>query len=64
MAPHENPAKAIYLFTEFGYEGPYVGQMKAVIHALAGSVTVIDLMHDAPRTRPDLASWLLPAVSV
>lgn len=34
----------ILLFTDFGYDGTYVGQMKAVPAATAPGVPVIDLM--------------------
>ncbi|WP_421621812.1 SAM hydrolase/SAM-dependent halogenase family protein [Alkalilimnicola ehrlichii] len=49
------------LFTDFGYEGPYVGQMKAVLYAGAPQTPVVDLMHDAPVFRPDAAGRLLAA---
>lgn len=56
------PAAPIYLFTDFGYAGPYVGQLVAAIRRHNGESPVIHLMHDAPRMRPDLAAYLLPAV--
>jgi S-adenosylmethionine hydrolase len=52
---------AIFLFTDFGLAGPYVGQMTAVILGIAPGIPVVDLMHDAPCMRPDLAAYLLPA---
>ena len=52
----------ILLFTDFGYEGPYVGEMKAAVAAEAPGCPVIDLMHDAPPFRPDLAGHLLAAL--
>lgn len=52
----------IFLFTDFGYAGPYVGQMTGAILAIDPGLTVINLMHDAPAMRPDLAAYLLPAV--
>ena len=52
----------ILLFTDFGTEGPYVGQMKAVLQAAAGPVPVVDLMHDAPAARPKPAAYLLAAL--
>ncbi len=51
----------IVLFTDFGHHGPYVGQMKAVLHRIAGSVPIIDLLHDAPAFDPRLSSYLLAA---
>jgi len=52
----------IYLFTDFGLEGPYVGQVKAVLHAGAPGVPVVDLIADAPAHEPQLASYLLAAL--
>jgi len=52
----------ILLFTDFGTEGPYVGQMKAVLHGFAGTVPVVDLMHDAPAARPKPAAFLLASL--
>ena len=52
----------IFLFTDFGYAGPYVGQMIGAILAIDANLAVINLMHDAPAMRPDLAAYLLPAV--
>jgi hypothetical protein len=49
----------IVLFTDFGWNGPYVGQMKAAIARVAPSVPVIDLLHDAPAHEPRLAAYLL-----
>jgi len=52
----------IFLFTDFGREGPYVGQMHAVLAARAPGVPVIDLMHDAPAHDPRAAAYLLAAL--
>ncbi|MDZ7661292.1 SAM-dependent chlorinase/fluorinase [Thiohalophilus sp.] len=52
----------IVLFTDFGYEGPYVGQMKGVLARHAPNVPVIDLMHDAPVFNPRAAAYLLAAL--
>ncbi len=51
----------IVLFTDFGLEGPYVGQIKAVLDREAPGATVIDLFHDAPVHEPELAAYLLAA---
>ena len=53
----------ILLFTDFGLEGPYVGQMKAVLHREAPGVPVVDLMHDAPAFDPRAAAYLLAALA-
>jgi hypothetical protein len=51
----------IALFTDFGLAGPYVGQVKAVLHQAAPDVPVIDLFADAPAARPKPAAYLLAA---
>lgn len=52
----------IVLFTDFGWNGPYVGQMKAVLHEKAPGMPVIDLMHDVPSFDTVAASYLLGAL--
>jgi len=60
--PHRNTGKAMLaLFTDFGLEGPYTGQVKAVLHARAPGVPVIDLCADAPMFDPMLSAYLLAA---
>ena len=54
-------SRPVFLFTDFGYAGPYVGQMTAAILAVAPDARVINLMHDAPSMRADLAAYLLAA---
>ena len=51
----------IVLFTDFGLEGPYTGQVKAVLHRSAPGVPVIDLFADAPAANPKAAAYLLAA---
>ena len=51
----------IVLFTDFGLEGPYTGQVKAVLWRLAPAVPVIDLFADAPAGRPRESAYLLAA---
>jgi S-adenosyl-L-methionine hydrolase (adenosine-forming) len=51
----------IVLFTDFGLEGPYTGQMKAVLRREAPAVDVIDLFADAPVGNPKAAAYLLAA---
>lgn len=51
----------IFLFTDFGHEGPYMGEMEAEILRRAAGVPVVRLMADAPPFRPDLAAYLLAA---
>lgn len=52
----------IWLFTDFGREGPYVGQMTAVLRRRAPGVPVIDLLADAPAFDPRLGAYLLAAL--
>jgi S-adenosylmethionine hydrolase len=54
-------SRPVFLFTDFGYAGPYVGQMTAAILAVAPKARVINLMHDAPSMRADLSAYLLAA---
>ena len=51
----------IVLFTDFGLEGPYTGQMKAVLHQTAPGAQVVDLFADAPAGDPRAAAYLLAA---
>jgi S-adenosylmethionine hydrolase len=51
----------IVLFTDFGLDGPYTGQMKAVLHRMAPGVPVIDLCADAPVGDPKASAYLLAA---
>lgn len=53
----------ILVFTDFGLEGPYVGQMRAVLHRRAPNVPVVDLMADAPAFAPEPAGHLLAALA-
>ena len=52
----------IALFTDFGWRGPYVGEVHAVLARDPGLPPVIDLMHDAPRYDPRAAAHLLAAL--
>jgi S-adenosyl-L-methionine hydrolase (adenosine-forming) len=51
----------IVLFTDFGLEGPYTGQVKAVLYRTAPGVPIVDLFADAPVGRPKPAAYLLAA---
>lgn len=51
----------IVLFTDFGLEGPYTGQVKAVLYQTAPGVPVIDLFADLPAGKPKPAAYLLAA---
>jgi S-adenosylmethionine hydrolase len=49
----------VALFTDFGMCGPYVGQLKAVLHRQAPRAFVVDLFADAPAHDPQLSAYLL-----
>ena len=51
----------IVLFTDFGLHGPYVGQMRAVLHQMALGTPVIDLFADAPVGNCRASAYLLAA---
>src|SRR5215813_10875058 len=51
----------IVLFTDFGLEGPYTGQVKTVLYQTAPGVAIVDLFADAPAGRPKPAAYLLAA---
>ncbi|WP_083251378.1 SAM-dependent chlorinase/fluorinase [Acidihalobacter yilgarnensis] len=42
----------IHLITDFDIEGPYLGQMQAVLLRIAQGVAVINLLSDAPLCNP------------
>lgn len=53
----------ILLFTDFGAEGPYLGQMEAVLHQSAPGCVPIKLVSDAPVADPRRGSYLLAALA-
>jgi S-adenosylmethionine hydrolase len=53
----------IHLFTDFGLEGPYLGEMEAVLRRAAPEVPVVNLMADAPAFAPRPAAYLLAALA-
>ena len=54
----------IVLFTDFGSDGPYTGQMKAVLHGMAPGEPIVDLFADAPAGNPRAAAYLLAAYGI
>jgi S-adenosylmethionine hydrolase len=60
--PQRRRCGVILLFTDFGLEGSYLGEMTAVLRRAAPEVPVVNLMADAPPFRPDLAGCLLAAL--
>lgn len=53
----------IWLFTDFGVEGPYLGQVEAVLRLGAPGIDLINLLSNAPTAQPRLSSYLLAALS-
>ncbi|MDH3228552.1 MAG: SAM-dependent chlorinase/fluorinase [Alphaproteobacteria bacterium] len=53
----------ILLFSDFGYSGPYAGQMRTALLAQDPDAAIVDLMHDAPRCDPKAAAYLLAALA-
>lgn len=51
----------IVLMTDFGLDGPYVGQMQAVLQQQAPGTPVINLFSDLPPFDIQAAAYLLPA---
>jgi S-adenosylmethionine hydrolase len=51
----------IPLFTDFGLEGPYIGQVKAALWREAPDTPVFDLFSDAPVFSPKSSAYLLAA---
>lgn len=49
------------LFTDFGLDDPYVGQLHAAILAHAPNASIIDLFHNVPVFDIRAAAYLLPA---
>ena len=53
----------IAIFTDFGVQGPYLGQMRSVLLAQAPAVPVVELFPDLPPFDVQAAAYLLPAYS-
>jgi len=51
----------IVLFTDFGNQDPYVGQVKARISEYANGQPVVDLLHQAPDFNPHAGAHLIAA---
>jgi S-adenosyl-L-methionine hydrolase (adenosine-forming) len=53
---------AVSLFTDFGADDHYIGQMKAVIHSACPDLPVFDLMSGAPAFNAKASGRLLAAI--
>jgi hypothetical protein len=51
----------IVLFTDYGVEGPYLGQVCNALHQAAPGVPVVNLLADAPPADPRASAYLLAA---
>ncbi len=52
----------IFLFTDYGLKGPYLGQVETVLYQLAPNEKVINLIVDAPRNNPKASAYLLASL--
>lgn len=53
----------ILFFTDFGWLGPYVGEMRTAVLKYANTIPAVDLMHDAPKHAPRPSAYLLAALA-
>lgn len=51
----------IVLLTDFGHQGPYIGQMTAVLYREAPGVPVLNLFADLPTFNPHASAYLIAA---
>lgn len=51
----------IVLFTDYGMQGPYIGQVEAVLYLHARGKKIIKLIANAPRQNPKASAYLLAA---
>lgn len=50
-------------FTDYGWKGPYLGQLMAVLHKQIPHGKIINLMSDAPSSEPKPSAYLLAAAT-
>jgi hypothetical protein len=55
--------RVIFLYTDFGAEGPYLAQLQAVLAAESPGVPCLDLLSNAPARDPRRAAYLLAALA-
>lgn len=53
----------IFIFSDFGVNGPYSGTMRSVVMRNAPDIAVCNLMLDAPDRNPKASSYLLAALT-
>jgi len=54
----------IVLYTDFGIDDPYVGQMKASLLLHAGAIPIVDLLHRVPNFEVEAGAHLLAALAL
>lgn len=52
----------IFLFTDYGLDGPYIGQVETVLHRRIPGMKCVNLMADAPRNNPRAGAYLLASL--
>lgn len=52
----------IFLFSDYGLAGPYIGQVETVLYQLAPNEKIINLQSDAPRNNPKASAYLLASL--
>jgi S-adenosylmethionine hydrolase len=62
MVLQGNSPRFIAFFTDFGKDGPYLGQMRTVLAADGVSLPIIDLFSDAPAFNAQAGAYLLAAL--
>lgn len=55
--------RPVFMVTDFGPWGPYVGQMHAALVRTVPELVVVDLVNDMPRFSPRPAAYLLAALA-
>ncbi|MCP4992878.1 MAG: SAM-dependent chlorinase/fluorinase, partial [Gammaproteobacteria bacterium] len=55
--------RLIALFTDFGSEGPYLGQMEAVLATSDIRLPCVNLLSNAPAFNPRASAYLLAALA-
>ncbi len=53
----------IFLFTDYGLEAPYIGQVQTVLYRQAPHEKIINLLSDSPRNNPKAGAYLLAALT-
>lgn len=60
-SPNSDDRPVIVLLTDFGYDDPYVGQIKGVLHSLLPEAEIMDLSHGVPAFQVETGAFFLAA---